>query len=248
MAHGYWDIHNHILPGVDDGSSCMEETVHMLTEEYRQGVRNIIFTPHFRPGMFDIRAQDREMVYQKVCRAVKDSFPDMKLYLGCEYHVQDRMLRDLKDRRCRMAGTGAVLLEFSARSGWNYIKESIRSVRQAGYRPLTAHLERYECMYKDPVRLTAELKDMGAMVQLNAGSILGKSGRKTKKFCRTLLDHELADIIASDAHNMDMRPVQMEECLTFITHRYGAKMRDDLFAGNVLLLLSERQGGYETDS
>lgn len=42
---GYWDIHNHILPGVDDGSGCMRETMEMLEEEYRQGVRHIVFTP-----------------------------------------------------------------------------------------------------------------------------------------------------------------------------------------------------------
>lgn len=49
---GYWDIHNHILPGVDDGSGCMRETMEMLEEEYRQGVRHIVFTPHYRRGMF----------------------------------------------------------------------------------------------------------------------------------------------------------------------------------------------------
>lgn len=48
---GYWDIHNHILPGVDDGSGCMRETMEMLEEEYRQGVRHIVFTPHYRRGM-----------------------------------------------------------------------------------------------------------------------------------------------------------------------------------------------------
>lgn len=51
---GYWDIHNHILPGVDDGSGCMRETMEMLEEEYRQGVRHIVFTPHYRRGMFAI--------------------------------------------------------------------------------------------------------------------------------------------------------------------------------------------------
>ena len=51
---GYWDIHNHILPGVDDGSGCMRETMEMLEEEYRQGVRHIVFTPHYRRDMFAI--------------------------------------------------------------------------------------------------------------------------------------------------------------------------------------------------
>ena len=55
---GYWDIHNHILPGVDDGSGCMRETMEMLEEEYRQGVRHIVFTPHYRRDMFARRNTD----------------------------------------------------------------------------------------------------------------------------------------------------------------------------------------------
>lgn len=55
---GYWDIHNHILPGVDDGSGCMRETMEMLEEEYRQGVRHIVFTPHYRRDMFAIPREE----------------------------------------------------------------------------------------------------------------------------------------------------------------------------------------------
>ena len=72
MPSGYWDIHNHILPGVDDGASCMEETYDLLAGGTRylrvQGVRNIIFTPHHRPKLFRVSIKDRESVYWKVCR------------------------------------------------------------------------------------------------------------------------------------------------------------------------------------
>lgn len=60
---GYWDIHNHILPGVDDGSGCMRETMEMLEEEYRQGVRHIVFTPHYRRDMFAIPREEIQAVY-----------------------------------------------------------------------------------------------------------------------------------------------------------------------------------------
>ena len=47
MNCGYWDIHNHLLPGIDDGSSCMEETMQLIRTEYEQGVYNIVFTPNY---------------------------------------------------------------------------------------------------------------------------------------------------------------------------------------------------------
>ena len=65
MNNGYWDIHNHILPGVDDGSGCMEETVQLIRAEYEQGIENIVFTPHYRPGMFQVSTQEREEVFRQ---------------------------------------------------------------------------------------------------------------------------------------------------------------------------------------
>ena len=70
MNCGYWDIHNHLLPGIDDGSSCMEETMQLIRTEYEQGVYNIVFTPHYRPGMFQIKPEDREAVFHKVYESI----------------------------------------------------------------------------------------------------------------------------------------------------------------------------------
>ena len=50
---GLFDIHCHIVPSVDDGASSAEEAYKMLQMEYRQGVRNIIATPHYRLQMFE---------------------------------------------------------------------------------------------------------------------------------------------------------------------------------------------------
>ena len=51
---GYWDIHNHILPGVDDGSGSLQETLELVQNEHDQGIRHIVFTPHYRRGMFEV--------------------------------------------------------------------------------------------------------------------------------------------------------------------------------------------------
>lgn len=112
---GYWDIHNHILPGVDDGSGCMRETMEMLEEEYRQGVRHIVFTPHYRRDMFAIPREEIQAVYARVCEMAADRFPEMEFYLGCEYYIHsDASVERLRGNpKYYMAGSRTVLMEFA---------------------------------------------------------------------------------------------------------------------------------------
>ena len=111
---GYWDIHNHILPGVDDGSSCMRETMSLLQAEYEQGIRHLIVTPHYRRGMFEIDFEDIQKVYEKTRLYCEETFPSMHLYLGRECFVSsvNRAEKILSDSRYYMAGRPVVLLEF----------------------------------------------------------------------------------------------------------------------------------------
>ena len=90
---GYWDIHNHILPGVDDGSGSMQETLQLVQNEHDQGVRHIVFTPHYRRGMFEVAQEEKAAVFQRVYEKLADQFPDMHFYLGCEYYADPHMMR-----------------------------------------------------------------------------------------------------------------------------------------------------------
>ncbi|MCD7866159.1 MAG: capsular biosynthesis protein [Clostridiales bacterium] len=235
MSKGYWDIHNHILPGVDDGSSCQEETLALLEKEYEQGIRNIIFTPHHRSHMFEVPADDREMVYRRVVGQAKDMFPDMSFYLGCEYFADSRMMRNFRDPRYRMAGTRIVLLEFSTVTSFQDIQNAVKAVTDAGYRIVMAHPERYQCLYSDLDRVE-RLKKQGIWLQINAGSVIGKSGRMVKHFCHDLLKEDLADFIASDAHGITHRPVEMERCMRFVQKKFSRGKAERLFRENQMHL------------
>lgn len=172
---GYWDIHNHILPGVDDGSGCMRETMEMLEEEYRQGVRHIVFTPHYRRDMFAIPREEIQTVYARVCEMAADRFPEMEFYLGCEYYIHsDASVERLRGNpKYYMAGSRTVLMEFAYEASYAWIMQTVSEVRQMGLQPVLAHAERYECLYKGRDRV-AELKTQGAYIQINCERCLGK--------------------------------------------------------------------------
>ena len=232
MSEGYWDIHNHILPGVDDGSSCMEETMLLLEEEYCQGVRRIVFTPHYRPGMFDVPADERERAFADVCARFQADYPDMRFYLGCEMHVSRHLFEDLHDSRCRMGAGRTVLLEFDGDSSYKIMQSVVAHAVRMGCRPLLAHVERYEAMYTDTARRIRALQEAGAWIQINAGSVLGAGGRQEMRFCELLLIEALVDVVASDAHNMTNRPILMQDCARTVDQMCGPEAVEVLFKRN----------------
>ena len=209
----------------------MEETCSMLEEEYSQGIRNIIFTPHYRRGMFALSADDHEAVYKDVCERFADTFPDMKFYLGCEYFADAEIVDRLRDRRFRMDGGAAVLVEFSTAGRFETIRKVTGRLAKEGYVPVIAHAERYSCLYESG-SLIPSLKELGAVIQINAGTVLGKSGGRAKRFCMDLIKEDLADIIASDAHNVKDRPVYMGPCIEKIEKKFGTGKAERLFKIN----------------
>ena len=123
---GIYDVHCHIIPGVDDGASDYEETKRLLQMEYNQGVRGIIATPHFRFQMFETPIEHIKEQFVLAQRAAAEISNDLEVYLGCEFHVNMEMTEMLKAGKVStMAGSRYVLTEFSENSEVSYIRERI---------------------------------------------------------------------------------------------------------------------------
>jgi protein-tyrosine phosphatase len=108
----------------------------------------------------------------------------------------------------------------------------------AGYVPIIAHAERYGCFQKKP-ELIWELKSMGAMIQINADSVLGIDGKTLKKTCKMFLKNEMADFIASDSHGIKERANHMLDCCTYIRKKYGAHYAAEIFYENPEKIIDE---------
>lgn len=231
MRKGFWDIHNHILPGLDDGACNMEETLQLVKEEYEQGIRNIIFTPHFRTGMFEVSRKEQIQVFKEVTQELRMHFPDMLFCLGCEYYVHHDVVADLDAAPYRIAATKAVLVEFSTRQSFLTIKTAVERIIQTGYTPIIAHVERYRCLIEEEGRL-ALLKEAGALIQINADAVLGNAGAAITRFCKNALAGDLVDFVASDAHDKKLRGVRMLECIRLIEKKHGKAKVEKLFIEN----------------
>lgn len=227
-----WDIHLHAVPGVDDGSDSLDTSMKMLDREYREGVRNMIVTPHFRHGMFETPRDRVEEQYLLLKKAAAEKFPDLNLYLGCEFHSNFDITETIdSDARYRMNGTRYVLMEFSPGAHRRDIVTHCREVSTSGFYPVIAHAERCDAI-RDHTDLIDDLQDMGCSLQINADSIIGDFGWGIKRFCARLLKDERIDFIGSDAHNVRSRVSHMEECVRFLTRKCSSGYAGALLVGN----------------
>lgn len=215
------DIHCHVLPYVDDGAEHVQEMEALFLAQAAQGVRLVCATPHLRHGMFTSSDEEIKRQFERAQRFISAQKLPVTLCLGREYYCDEHFLARLKAGRVMPMGKGNTLLvEFSGRHTMDVICERLQCVIAAGYRPLAAHVERYPAVQWDAGRVR-RIRGLGALIQVNAGSILGREGLRQKLFCNELIKQDLVDVVASDAHGPDYRPVELGLCARKLENKFG---------------------------
>jgi protein-tyrosine phosphatase len=226
---GLTDIHCHLLYGVDDGSRDIETSLKMLDRAKEEDIDKIVLTPHFRHGMFPYELDRIERHFKELKPFARQKGIDLRL--GCEYHVDSDIVSNLESGRIHSLNDSEyVLTEYSHDTDAGYILEWTGELQSRGYVPIVAHIERYACM-KDH-DLLIRLRNMGAMLQINADALLGKEGFGTKNFCRKLVKNGLCDIVASDSHGIEKRVNHLGEAFRDTEKRFGRETADRLFSIN----------------
>ena len=237
-----YDIHCHAVPGVDDGAASVQEALDILRLEYMDGVRTVILTPHFRRGMFETSRDIVKEQFDLLQTKARETIPELKLYLGCEFHANMDMTDLLSENEYfRMAGSCHVLVEFSGGDSREYMCERVYQLVADGYEPIIAHAERYSVLWKD-LDTVERMVRTGARIQLNAGSIIGKSGKQEKKFCRQLMDYDLVSFVGSDAHDVSERPPRMGECASYLAKKMGRDYAEQILVRNPAEILLFPEG------
>ena len=214
-----YDIHCHILPGVDDGAKDMDMALSMIEKEIDAGVETIILTPHFRKEMFEPDMEDIWSAYDTLVDETRNR--NIRMYLGCEFHANMEMVETLdRDLRPTLADSRYVLTEFSSSSTRAFIKERADALLTAGYYPIIAHIERYRALRKD-FDFIADLIEMGCEMQVNADAVIGRNGLGAQRFCKKLMQEDMLHYVASDAHNLRGRASHMGECCEYLKKHMG---------------------------
>ena len=214
-----YDIHCHILPGVDDGAKNMDIALALIEKEIEAGVETIILTPHFRKEMFEPDMEDIWNAYDELLYETR--YKNIRLYLGCEFHANMEMVETLdNDLRPTLADSRYVLTEFAHNSTRAFMKERADALLMSGYRPIIAHIERYRATRKD-FDLIEDLIEMGCEVQVNADAIIGRDGLGAQRFCKKLMQEDMLHYVGSDTHNLRGRAPHLGECCEYLKKHMG---------------------------
>ena len=235
------DTHCHILPEVDDGAHNIEETRQMLQEAYEDGIRYNIATPHYHPR----RGRKSPGYLRRQLKLVREEAAqisdELRIYLGTEiYFGQDIPERLREEKVLTMNRTRYVLVEFSPADPFEYICQGIQQIQLKGYEVILAHIERYQCMYKD-LGYAEHLNRMGVKIQVNADSITGNGGWKAKRLARDLLEDRLVFCVGTDAHNPKRRPPRMRKAAEYVEKKCGEDYARRIFFSNPRVMLKKRK-------
>lgn len=240
------DIHSHIIFGVDDGPDTLAESLALLEEAYRQGVRKIVSTSHRRKGMFETPEATIKSHFDEVRAASEKRFgADLELFYGGELYFTHDILEKLENKQIpTMNQTRFCLIEFSMRTPWKDIHDGLSQVLMLGLTPIVAHIERYDALEFNAKRVK-ELIDMGCYTQINSAHVLkpklfGDSAKVFKKRAHYFLEEDIVHCVASDMHNLDKRPPYMKEAYAVIKAKYGRSRAKALFEENALTLLENK--------
>ena len=234
---GFIDIHTHLLPGVDDGAADMTEALRLVHIAYQNGTRAIVLTPHYRGRFKKSSAERSQTEFSAFSNMVKQEIPQMKLYLGSEAYYERDLPRLLMEKAVLSINNSRYcLLEFSPGVLRSQLTTGVSEVIGHGFTPILAHAERYNVLRKQD-DLLDEVLNMGALIQVNADSIMGKRGFLIKMFCNRLLGRKQVHFVASDAHDDKIRPPMLRKCFLHIHKKYGAEFARQLFFENAHTVL-----------
>ncbi|AMR30333.1 capsular biosynthesis protein [Mucilaginibacter sp. PAMC 26640] len=223
------DMHSHVLPGIDDGAQTPEESIVLIKKMMELGIKKIIATPHV---MVDYYRNDRESISNALAilkEELKKQNIDIQVEAAAEHYLDETFEKRIDEKTLfTMGADNYVLFELSFINEAPNVIQLIQKMRDAGYKPILAHPERYPYMDIDRLRM---IRSWGCNLQINTISLTGYYGKPTKKMAEELVDQQMVDFIASDMHH-PRHAAAFEDALTT---EYLEKLLDDYPLKNKML-------------
>ena len=195
-----YDIHNHLLPGVDDGPEDLLETIQICEIAQSQNTKMIIATPHRKDVTENHSVHLIKDLVSNINGKLSQNKTDIDVKLGMENHVDVDLMQDIENGRAlTLNNSEYILVEMPWEGRPSYIEQIIAELLQSGLIPVLAHPERMS-LFEDERELLGELVRMGCKSQLTASSLYGKFGDKAQRVSVDMMAEGLIHVIASDTH------------------------------------------------
>jgi protein-tyrosine phosphatase len=229
------DIHCHILPGLDDGPESFEIAFAMAEMAIAEGITHVIATPHatenypFIPNLVRQRRDEIQAKFEG----------QLILATGCDFHLSFENLQEIRHEPARFTlnQKSYLLVEFADFSIPSTLDQSLHELQLAGLHPIITHPERNPLIRAQPERLFKWLQQ-GCYVQVTAQSLLGRFGKAAQEVAEEWLDAGAVHFLASDAHNVTSRPLQLREAFDELAKTQGEEVAQALLVDNPLAVFN----------
>ena len=228
------DIHHHLLPGVDDGSPDFETSIAMAKIAVADGITHVSCSPHAN-GQFNYDRTRYEGIAGELRKRLAAENVALTVGLGCDFHLSyDNLQSALADHSLyTINGKGYLLVELPDYGLPRGLTETFYNLQVAGMTPILTHPERNPTLQADMSRLVEWLRG-GLLIQVTAGSVMGRMGKSAEKMSQQLLANRWVHFLATDAHNTTSRPPQMSEARRWVAKKYGEDYAQALCQENPL--------------
>ncbi len=199
---GFVDIHNHILPGIDDGAKTVDESIDLIKGFSEFGVKIFIATPHIMHNYYPNTPKTIEDSLTKLKNELlKKNMKDISIDAAAEHMIDDNFESILENGQIMPLRKSYLLVEMSYLQPSINFDDAIQQIASARYFPIFAHPERCGYLHNDFGKYL-RYKEQGLLFQMNLLSLSNYYGKEVQKTTYKLLDKGLIDFMASDVHNM----------------------------------------------
>ncbi len=166
----------------------------------------------------------------------------VKLGRGCDFHMSYENIEEAKldPARFSINGLGYLLVEIPDYGLPRGLTDIFYQLQLAGLTPILTHPERNPTLQSDPERLAGWLRG-GVLVQVTAGSVMGRMGKSAERMSHQLLANRWVNFLATDAHNTTSRPPKMREAFELVANKYGPEYAHLLCVSNPLAAFMGKQ-------
>ena len=217
-------MHTHILPGFDDGAKTVDESLMLINQLKKQGVRNICLTPHFYTNemSYEDYLRKRYRAFEKFLPYIPE---DVNIVLGCEVYITDYIFNNDDLSEITYGNSRYILTEFSYNTHFSErtIQRFYMLIQNYGLTPVIPHVERYSYLL-DHHDVIAQLKDIGVIIQSNVSNFTKEASFFKKQRLLKLIKRGLIDILGTDTHSMDHNPpTDYREAIQTIAQKCGMR-------------------------
>jgi len=223
------DIHNHILPGLDDGASGWEQSLAMARVAVEDGITEIVCTPHWVPGKYEnTRALILERFSEFTTLLAEHNIP-LAAYPGAELRLDASLPQRIRAGELLTLNDGGsyILVELPEEALPRNIEDFFWQLQLQNFKPVISHVERNSALRQDPARLCRWV-ETGILTQITAASILAEFSTDIRDFAIQLLEHRMVHMVVTDSHGLRMRIPQLSGACKVVEEILGADIAHEM--------------------